>query len=110
MLAVTVGAVAGPHIMSVVRRRFALGYAVVLMALLGASALDPEGLRRWLDLEHEVKRVEQENRDLERENARMRREVRALTGDPAALERAAREDLGYVRPGEIILKLEEEAR
>jgi cell division protein FtsB len=37
----------------------------------------------------------------------MRREVKALTGDPAALERAAREDLGYVRPGEIILKLDD---
>jgi cell division protein FtsB len=93
-----------------VRRRFALVYGALVVALLCASALDPEGLRRWLELEREVKRVEQENRDLERENARMRREVRALTGDPAALERAAREDLGYVRPGEIVLKLDEAAR
>jgi cell division protein FtsB len=102
--------VAGPHILSLVRRRFALVYGALVVVLLGASALDPEGLRRWLELEREVKRVEQENRDLERENARMRREVRALTGDPAALERAAREDLGYVRPGEIVLKLDEGAR
>jgi cell division protein FtsB len=99
--------VAGPPIISLVRRRFAVAYGVLLVALLGASALDPDGLRRWLELERQVKRVEQENRDLERENARMRREVQALAGDPAALERAAREDLGYVRPGEIILKLDE---
>lgn len=99
---------AGPPILSLVRRHLAIAYGVALVALLGASALDPDGLRRWLELDGEVRRVEQENRDLERENARMRREVRALTGDPAALERAAREDLGYVRPGEIILKLDEE--
>jgi cell division protein FtsB len=35
--------------------------------------------------------------------------VRALQGDAAALERAAREDLGYVRPGEIVVKLDEAA-
>jgi cell division protein FtsB len=101
--------VAGSHILTLVRRRSALAYGAVVLVLLGASALDPDGLRRWLELEREVERVELENRDLERENARLRREVRALTGDPAALERAAREDLGYVRPGEIVLKLDEGA-
>ena len=35
----------------------------------------------------------------------MRREARALAGDPAALERAAREELGYVRPGERVYEL-----
>ncbi|HET7755378.1 MAG TPA: septum formation initiator family protein [Anaeromyxobacteraceae bacterium] len=100
---------AAPRTPFLLRRRFAIGYGALLLALFGASALDREGLRRWLELDREVKRVQQENRDLERDNARMRREVQALTGDPAALERAAREDLGYVRPGEIILKLDEGA-
>ncbi len=51
--------------------------------------------------------MEEENRQMRLENARLRREARALAGDPAALEHAAREDLGFVKPGEWIYKLDE---
>ena len=46
-----------------------------------------------------------ENEKLREKNLRLRREARALAGDPAALERAAREELGYVRPGERVYEL-----
>jgi cell division protein FtsB len=46
--------------------------------------------------------VADENDRLREKNLRLRREARALAGDPAALERAAREELGYVRPGERV--------
>jgi cell division protein FtsB len=88
------------------RRLVALSSVGVAAALLCASAIDPEGLRKWRRLAREADRIAADNRDLARENERLRREVRALQGDPAALERAAREDLGYVRPGEIVLKLD----
>ena len=35
----------------------------------------------------------------------MRQRIRALQEDPAALERVAREDLGLVRPDEVVLVL-----
>jgi cell division protein FtsB len=96
--------------MSFLRRRATLLLAAGLLGLLALSAADPEGLRKHRRLEDQARRVAEENRSLVRENARLLREVRALHGDPAALERAAREDLGFVRPGEIIFHLPEGSR
>ncbi len=43
------------------------------------------------------------------ENASLAREARALRSDPAALERAAREELRFVRPGERVYWLGSDA-
>ncbi len=80
-------------------RWLVLGAAV---AAAGAAALDPSGLRRYRALSGEVLRMERENARLAAENAALSREVRALRSDPAALERAAREELRFVRPGEKV--------
>jgi cell division protein FtsB len=77
-------------------------YFGTLAALLVASALHPAGLRKHQALALDVRRVADENDRLREKNLRLRREARALAGDPAALERAAREELGYVRPGERV--------
>ncbi|HEX9291434.1 MAG TPA: septum formation initiator family protein [Anaeromyxobacteraceae bacterium] len=92
------------------RRRFLLGYLAAVLALLGLSAADRDGLRKARRNESEAERLERENAALEQRVARLRREVKALQGDPAALERAAREELGYVRPGELVYKLDEGGR
>jgi cell division protein FtsB len=89
-------------------RRAAIATLGVAAVLFCASAVDPGGLRKWRRLSHEARRIEAENHDLARENERLRREVHALRFDPAAIERAVREDLGYTREGELILKLDEE--
>ncbi len=73
-----------------------------VLAAASAAALDPHGLRRYLPLAAEVRRIEVENARLEAENAALAREARALRSDPAALERAAREELRFVRPGERV--------
>ena len=93
--------------MNLVSRRLALLYSALLLALLALSAMDPEGLRKARRNEAEVGRLERENAALTATLARLRREVRALRGDPAALERAAREELGYVQAGEVVYKLDE---
>lgn len=80
--------------------RWAVVGAVALVA--GAAAWDPDGLRKYLRLRAEVGRMEAENAQLASENAALAREARALRGDPAALERAAREELRFVRPGERV--------
>lgn len=77
---------------------------LALLALV--SAVDSNGLRKANRLAAEAERVEAENRRLADENARLTREVRALRSDPAAMERAAREDLGLVRPGERVYRVE----
>lgn len=91
--------------MPILRRHATLLLAAGLVGLLALSAADPEGLGKHRRLEDQARRVAEENRALALENARLLREVRALQGDPAALERAAREELGFVRPGEIVFQL-----
>lgn len=94
--------------MSFLKRHWALLYLAGVALLAGLSALDPDGLAKNRRLESEARRVERENQDLRQENLRLRREARALAGEPAALERAAREELGWVRPGEVVYRLDEQ--
>jgi cell division protein FtsB len=81
-------------------------YGAVVAVLGTLSALDPGGLRKYLSLAREVDRMQAENARLAAENARRSREVRALRTDPAAMERAVREELRYVRPGERVYVLD----
>lgn len=80
-----------------------IGGAVALAA--AGAALDPHGIRKYLQLEAEVRRMRAENGRLAVANAALAREARALRSDPAALERAAREELRFVRPGERVYLL-----
>jgi cell division protein FtsB len=89
------------------RRRSLIAYAAAIAGLWVLSALDPDGLRKARRNEAEADRLGRDNEALEQRVMRLRREVKALRGDPAALERAAREELGYVKPGEIVYKLDE---
>jgi len=76
-----------------------------LVALLaGASALDPAGIRKHARLHAEVARMREENARLTAENGRLAREAVALRNDPTAIERAVREELRYVRAGEIVIR------
>ncbi len=82
-------------------RRWAIyGTVVALLAVL--SALDPRGLRRYLALDREVERMQAENARHAQREAQLAAEIHALRTDPAALERAIREELRYVRPGERV--------
>lgn len=81
----------------------AVGTAAVLAAI---SVADARGFRRYLRLQQDVQSLTERNHALEEQNAAMLREVEALRSDKAALERAAREELGFVKPGEIVLNLE----
>lgn len=46
--------------------------------------------------------------DLKRENEKLEREVEQLKSDPAMIEAVAREKLGLIRPGEIVIKIGQE--
>jgi cell division protein FtsB len=89
--------------MASIRGRWARWGVVGAVALAaGAAAWDPDGVRKYVRLRAEVRRMQAENAALAAENAALAREARALRGDPAALERAAREELRFVRPGERV--------
>jgi cell division protein FtsB len=88
-------------------RRKLLGVAAVVAAVLTlASAADAKGFRRYLRLRHDVESLQARNQDLAVQNEQLRKEIGALRKDPAALERSVREELGYVKPGEIVFHLE----
>jgi cell division protein FtsB len=89
-----------------IRRKLLWGAVAIAGGLSLVSVADGRGFRRYLELRQAVNSLESRNADLREENARSVREVEALQKDRPALERAAREELGFVRPGEIVLNLE----
>jgi cell division protein FtsB len=88
-------------------RRKLLGVAVgVALLLATASVADARGFRRYLSLRQEVASLDARNQTLAEQNEALRKEIAALRSDPKALERAAREELNFVKPGEIVFHLE----
>ena len=88
-------------------RRKLLGVAACVAAVLTlVSVVDAKGFRRYLRLRQDVESIQERNRALSEQNAALLREINALRNEPAALERAAREELGYIKPGELVFHLE----
>ncbi|MDJ0865130.1 MAG: septum formation initiator family protein [Myxococcota bacterium] len=78
----------------------------LLVAGLAMAWLDRDaGIPTWLELREEVAGAERRLETLRAGNAALREEAAALRGDPAALERAVREELGWVRPGELLIRI-----
>lgn len=63
------------------------------------------GLARTLQLRRDLAALHARNAELRGENRRLVREAEALRSDPDAIERVARAELGWVRPGEVIVDL-----
>ncbi|MEK6711763.1 MAG: septum formation initiator family protein [Nitrospinota bacterium] len=78
-----------------------LAFSLCLL-MLGTAVLGRDG---WLSVWVNGRRIEGlrvELAAMERENGRVRREVRSLREDMRAIERIAREELGLVKPGEVV--------
>lgn len=88
------------------RRQIVWASVVVALVLAVGSFAGEGGFRRYWRLRQDMRTLHDRNARLSDENQRLRREVQALQDDPAAIERAAREELGFVRPGEIVFTIE----
>ena len=90
------------------QQRLVIGALFTSMAIAVVSLGDPKGLRRLERLRADIERQEQKNRELREENARLARTVRELSPplQDWALEKAAREQLGFVRQDEVLFKFE----
>lgn len=75
-----------------------------LLALISVS--DARGFRRYFELQRQALALEAQNDRLKQHNQRLLSEISELRADPLALERAAREELGFVKLGEIVLSVE----
>ena len=71
--------------------------AVIVNALIG-----DRGLVAAVRARHEHERLAASIATLKQENQRLADAVRRLKHDPKAIEDVAREDLGLVRPGEVV--------
>jgi cell division protein FtsB len=88
-------------------RRKLLWVATCIAAALGlVSVGDARGFRKYGRLRQDVRTLAERNEQLREQNVKLGREIEALRKDPDALERAAREELGFVKPGEVVLNLE----
>ena len=63
------------------------------------------GLSVWQQKRAEDRALQQEIQNLQQENAQMRQQIQRLQSDPEAIEREAREQLHYAKPGEVIYTL-----
>lgn len=82
----------------------------VIVAIAVSAMLDQDtGLQIWLELRRDLAvsnvRVEQ----LVRENEALRGEIETLESEPAAIDRAIREELDLVLPGEVVVRFEPSA-
>lgn len=90
-------------------KRKALSLAIFLIAaasLLNALFGD-RGLLELLRARQEINSLDQEIAALREKNQSLLSEIRALKSSPLAVERLARENMGLVKPGEIVLLIRE---
>jgi cell division protein FtsB len=88
------------------RRRLATVAVVVVACLVGAHALlGDNGILVYMEKRAEHRRLVEEIDALKQENERLGGQIRSLRTDPHAIEREARQQLRYARPGEVIYLL-----
>jgi cell division protein FtsB len=91
------------------RRRFAtVGAAALALGFGYHVVFGQNGLTAYEQKRHEVRALNQQLKDLADENERLKGHVERLQDDPGAIEAAAREELHYTRPGEVIVTLPNE--
>jgi cell division protein FtsB len=85
---------------AVMRAAFAFGICVLLFALFG----DDHGVRAMVQARRDTRVLAAQLSALRAENEALRRRADSLRRDPAVIEQVARETLGFVRAGELIVR------
>lgn len=98
-----------PLLRSPVVRGFAALGAVLVLLLVGASLFGPEGVTRHEGLRQELDRLNAMNGELRQENGRLTAEVDGLKHNPELIEAVIRDELGWVRPDELVFIFPAEA-
>lgn len=75
---------------------------ILLLALVAASVMGNRGLLRLYEMRRSRAALTREIGELAAANAALAEEVRALRTDPGRIEAIAREELGLVKPGELV--------
>ena len=84
------------------RKALLLASVLFLLALALNSLFGERGMLHLAGQRERVSALQSEIDQLRNENQRLMTEIAALRSDPSAIERIAREELGYVRPDETV--------
>jgi cell division protein FtsB len=77
-----------------------------LMAYVPYLIYRGDGYVRYRKMQDDLEEIDRKNAALRAQNHDLRREVRHLRTDPAAITQVARDELGLVKPGEIVIQIE----
>ena len=92
------------------RRKLATAAVGVLACLLGYHVVfGANGLMVYEQKRSEYRQLEEQNRIMQQQNQELERQIKALKTDPQAIEKEAREQLHYVRSGEVVYTLPAQA-
>ena len=86
------------------KRRFVFLWAGILLLIIFAFLYLP-GLSRYQELRNEEDRLSKELGELENQIKSLQKEKELLQKDQVYLEKVIREELGVVRPGEIVYRV-----
>jgi len=89
------------------RRGVHLLLGFVTLVLVIDALVGEKGLLESMRARRQYQQLERSLEDLKRDNARLRDDARRLTEDPATIESLAREELGLMRPGEVVFILKD---
>lgn len=78
-------------------------FFIVFVSYLGYRIFEQASSDNYLRLKSEIETVENGNNEIEARNALLRTRIEALRTDSRAIERKVRDELGLVRPDEVIL-------
>ena len=85
------------------RKALSLAFFLILASSLLNALFGDRGFTEMLEARQELEALEGDVAELQRDNQRYLEEIRNLKTSPLIIERLAREQLGLVKPNEIIL-------
>ena len=85
-------------------RLVSFGLLVFTIVSVPLLIFDEKSFPRWQSLRAQLTRSEANIKQLERDIEATRRKARRLREDPQAVERIARDELGMIRPSELIFQ------
>ncbi len=77
---------------------------VFLLGMMALTIWGDRGLLAMWRTQHDLQRMVRDIEVIEQENNRLGREAQRLQTDLGYIEKIAREELGLIRPGEIVLE------
>ena len=90
------------------RRALHLVIVFITLVLVADALVGEKGLVESMRARRQYRDVAASLESLRRENSRLRDSVRRLRDDPGAIESLAREQLGLIRPGEVLFIIKDE--